>query len=30
VTPLGEYNIVLGVPWLQYHNPTIDWKTKSL
>jgi hypothetical protein len=30
VTPLGEYNIILGVPWLQYHNPTIDWKTKNL
>ena len=30
VTPLGEYDIVLGIPWLQYHNPTIDWKTESL
>ena len=30
VTPLGEYDIVLGIPWLQYHNPTIDWKTGNL
>jgi len=30
VTPLGEYDIVLGIPWLRYHNPTIDWKTGDL
>jgi transposase InsO family protein len=30
VTQLGEYDIVLGIPWLQYHNPTINWKTGSL
>jgi hypothetical protein len=24
VTPLGEYDIVLGIPWLRYHNPTIE------
>jgi hypothetical protein len=30
VTPLGEYDIVLGIPWLQYYNPTIDWTTGNL
>ena len=25
VTPLGKHNIVLGLPWLQWHNPTIHW-----
>ena len=25
ITPLGKHNIVLGLPWLQWHNPTIHW-----
>ena len=25
VTPLGKHNIMLGLPWLQRHNPTIHW-----
>ena len=25
VTPLGKHNIVLGLLWLQQHNPTIHW-----
>ena len=25
VAPLGKHNIVLGLPWLQRHNPTIQW-----
>ena len=25
VTPLGKHNIVLGLPWLQWHNPMIHW-----
>ena len=25
VAPLGKHNIVLGLPWLQQHNPTIHW-----
>ena len=25
VAPLGKHNIVLGLPWLQWHNPTIHW-----
>ena len=27
VTPLGQYDVVLGIPWLRNHNPEIDWKT---
>ncbi|KAI9034793.1 retropepsin-like aspartic protease/reverse transcriptase [Aspergillus affinis] len=30
VTPLGRYNVVLGIPWLRDYNPEIDWKTESL
>jgi hypothetical protein len=26
VAPLA-HNIVLGLPWLQHHNPFIDWPT---
>lgn len=25
VTNLGAHKLVLGVPWLKLHNPTIDW-----
>ena len=25
VAPLGKHNIVLGLPWLQWHNLTIHW-----
>ena len=25
ITPLGKHNIVLGLLWLQQHNPTIHW-----
>ena len=25
VAPLGKHNIVLGLPWLQWHNPMIHW-----
>ena len=24
VTPLGQYDMVLGIPWLRNHNPTIN------
>ena len=27
VTPLGGHNIILGLPWLQQHNPLIHWST---
>ena len=30
VTPLGQYDIVLGVPWLRKHNPDINWQTNDL
>jgi hypothetical protein len=26
ITSLGEYDVVLGVPWLRKHNPVIDWQ----
>ena len=25
ITPLGKHNVVLGLPWLQWHNPMIQW-----
>ena len=25
ITPLGKHNIVLGLLWLQWHNPMIHW-----
>ena len=25
ITPLGKHNIVLGLPWLQWHNLMIQW-----
>jgi hypothetical protein len=25
ITSLGEYDVVLGVPWLRKHNLAIDW-----
>jgi hypothetical protein len=30
VTGLGKEDIFLGHEWLQYHNPSIDWKQKHL
>ena len=30
VTPLGKHNIVLGLPWLQQHNPTIHWTSRKV
>ena len=27
IAPLGKHNIVLGLLWLQWHNPTIHWKS---
>ena len=29
-TDLGKSSIVLGVPWLKRHNPTIDWSSNSV
>ena len=30
VAPLGKHNIVLGLPWLQWHNLTIHWKSRKV
>ena len=27
ITELGQQKIILGYPWLQEHNPDIDWQT---
>jgi hypothetical protein len=27
VTGLGKQKIILGFPWLNEHNPDIDWRT---
>jgi len=28
--PLGGFDVILGMPWLESINPSIDWKAKSL
>lgn len=30
VTELGQHSVILGIPWLKKHNPTIDWKINEL
>jgi hypothetical protein len=30
VTAIGNQNLILGLPWLEKHNPIIDWKEKTL
>ena len=30
VTKLGHYPVVLGIPWLRQHNPTINWRDGTL
>ena len=30
VAPLGKHNIVLGLLWLQQHNPTIQWTSRKV
>jgi hypothetical protein len=27
VVPLGKHAIIIGMPWLQVHNPHLDWVT---
>ena len=29
VLPLGKFDFVLGLPWLEKHQPHADWKGKS-
>ena len=30
VMPTARHDIVLGTPWLERHNPTVDWKERVL
>lgn len=30
VTSLGDDHILLGMPWLMRHNPSIDWTSKTV
>lgn len=30
VTSLGEFDVILGMPWLAFHEPQIDWAHKQI
>ena len=30
ITKLGQYPIILGIPWLRHHNPNIKWSDHSI
>jgi hypothetical protein len=30
VTELGDDNMILGLPWLEKHNPDVDWNTGEI
>jgi hypothetical protein len=30
VTQIGRHEIILGMPWITKHNPTINWQTRQL
>src|ERR1700759_4742757 len=30
VTSLGDQQIILGMPWLEQHNPKVDWEKKTV
>ena len=30
ITTIGDQDLILGLPWLEKHNPIIDWKEKTL
>ena len=30
VVPLGKHVIILGMPWLMVHNPSMDWETRRV
>ena len=30
VCNLGKTDVILGIPWLQAHNPEINWKTREV
>jgi hypothetical protein len=30
VVPLGGHQVILGMPWMKKHNPTIDWTRETI
>lgn len=30
VAPIGNHDIILGMPWMQQHNPSIDWADETI
>jgi len=30
IVPMARHDVVLGVPWLEKHNPNVDWKRRVL
>lgn len=30
ITKLGDYDVVLGLPWLRKHSPNIDWDKEQI
>lgn len=30
ITSLGKESLILGLPWLKWHNPTIDWQAHTV
>src|SRR5690348_3865133 len=30
VAPLGRYQMILGMPWLERVNPDVDWKLRTV
>jgi hypothetical protein len=30
VTTIGRHDIILGMPWIRKHNPSIDWKKDTI
>jgi hypothetical protein len=30
VAVIGNYDVILGLPWLKKHNPQVDWRAGTL
>nr|ODN74269.1 hypothetical protein L203_06646 [Cryptococcus depauperatus CBS 7841] len=30
ITTLGDYPVILGLPWLSHHNPNINWINRTI
>ncbi|ESK81835.1 reverse transcriptase-rnase h-integrase [Moniliophthora roreri MCA 2997] len=30
ISGIGNKDMILGLPWLRYHNPVIDWETEEI